>query len=334
MVNRRRFVARSAAALATAGIVRAPAKAAQFEFRCANEFPADHPTTVRLTQMWAAVEKESGGRVRTQFFPNSQLGTEIGMWGQLRVGALHFFLSNAGVLQSLVPVGGIAFLGFAFKDQDQALHVMDGPLGAYVRQETAAKGLYALRSIWNSGMIGISSRPRPIRTPDDLRGFKVRTATSKISVGLQKALGADPVSLNFAEVYTALQTKLIDGAEGAFLTIESQRLFEVEKYQSVTNHSWGSFWLLANGDAWKSLPPDLQNLIERIHTKYVMLERQDTRLLSVSLADKLSRQGMILNTPDQAPFRGLLSSYYKEWAGEFGSTAWGILESSVGRKLS
>jgi TRAP-type C4-dicarboxylate transport system substrate-binding protein len=243
-------------------------------------------------------------------------------------------MENAGVLQSLVPVGGISFTGFAFKDENQALQVMDGPVGEYVRRETAAKGLYTMHNIWNSAMIGITAQAHPIRTPEDLHGFKVRTATSKISVDLQRALGATPVSLNFAEVYTALQTRLIDGAEAGYLTVETQRLPEVQKYYSATNHSWGSFWLFCNGDGWKRLPADLQSIIERNHAKYVMLERQDSKLLNVSLADKIARQGMIINVPDQAPFRALLGSYYKEWAAEFGPSLWGLLESSVGHKLA
>ena len=111
-------------------------------------------------------------------------------------------------------------------------------------------------------------------------------------------------------------------------------ILEVEKYVSLTNHEWSGFWLVANGDFWKNLPPDLQNIIERNNTKYTTLERRDTKLLNVSLVDKLTRQGTGIIRVDQAPFRARLGSYYQDWASTFGPTQWGLLENALGRKLT
>ena len=157
---------------------------------------------------------------------------------------------------------------------------------------------------------------------------------SKVSVDLFKFLGANPTPLDFGEaLYTALQTRLVDGESAPFVSIETSRFFEVNKYISMTNHAWSGPWHVANGDAWKSLPPDLQGIVERNNTKYAKLERRDAKLGDVAMAGKLARQGMIINRVDQAPFHAPLRPYYEEWAKEFGPTEWGLLESSLGRKL-
>jgi TRAP-type transport system periplasmic protein len=329
---RRSFLTGTAVALASFSIVKTASSAAQFEFRAATQYTLEHPASVRLTQMWAAIERESGGRIRTQFFPNSALGGDVAMFSQMRVGAITFVLTGAP-LSSVVPAADITSLGFAFKDPDEALRCMDGALGDFLRAETAAKGIHMLNTTWNSGMREIGSNSRPIQGPDDLRGFKIKVV-GKMSISLFKDLGAIPIELGLSEVYTGLQTKLVDGEDTPLLTIETSRLFEVNKYISLTNHSWSGLWLLANGDIWKSLPPDLVAIVERNNTKYATLERRDSKLLDAVLADKLSRQGVTINRRvEQAVFRSRLRSYYDTWAGAFGAKEWGILESSLGHRL-
>jgi TRAP-type transport system periplasmic protein len=333
LIKRRRFIEGTAGALAGTAFVGAWAQAAQFEFKCASNLALDHPSSIRLAQMWASVERESGGRIRIQFFPNSALGGDAAMFSQLRVGALEFFLISPGNLASVVTAADIANIGLVYKDADEALRVMDGPLGAYIRQEAASKGVYALRTAWDSGMIQISSSSHPIRVPEDLRNFKIRVVESKIIIDLFKALGASPTPLSFSEVYSALQTKIIDGQAAALVAIEASHFYEVQKYISLTSHAWAGTFLIANAGVWKSLPPDLQGVIERNNTKYAQLERRDTKAANASLAVQLGRQGVQVNQVDQGPFRANLRPYFEYWAAEFGSTEWGLLQRSLGRKL-
>ena len=171
---------------------KAPAKAAQFEFRSASDQPPDDPTSIRITQMWGNVERESGGRIHTIYFPPRELGADLEIGFQLRLGAFQFLLLSPGNLASVVPGADITSLGFAYKDAEEAQRVMDGPVGAFVRRETALKGLYAFPLIWDSGMFEIGASTRPIRTPDDLRGFKIRVNSSKIASNLFKDQRANP----------------------------------------------------------------------------------------------------------------------------------------------
>ena len=305
MLYRRRFL--TGLGSGAVAFIAAPAKAAQFVFKAATNFATDHPISIRAAQMFGAIQQQSNGRIEIQFFPNSQLGGDAAMFTQLRVGALQMFLISAGNLATVVPAADIANLGFAFADEEEAARVMSGPLGAYVRTEAAAKGIYAFRSIWEAGMFEIGSGSRPIRVPDDLHGFKLRVVESRIQIDLFKGLGATPTPLSFNEIYTSLQTKIIDGVAAPLVSFEASRFYEVQKYMSMTNHAWSGLWMIVNGEAWKSLPPDLQAVVERNNVKYAELEQRDTKTINVAARARLTAQGMTFNEVAQQPFRAAAS---------------------------
>jgi tripartite ATP-independent transporter DctP family solute receptor len=330
-ISRTRFAAGTAATLASINVLRLPAKAATFAYKYASNISIDHPLNVRMIQMWSAVKRETGGAVDVTVFPNNQLGGDTAMLTQLRSGALQFFTLDGGILQSVVPVAAIQAVGFAFKNSAEAFSAFDGALGAYVRTQIEAKGLVAFPKMWANGMRQITSSTHPIKGADDLANFKIRTPPGALWVDLFKSLGASPTPINFSEVYTALQNHTVDGQENPYAVIAAARLFEVQKYLSVTNHMWSAFWLLANPDAWKALPPDAQAVIERNAAKYAILQRADTDLRNESLADKLVRSGMQLNVADTAGFRARLGDFYKRWHATFGDTAWSLLEKTTGK---
>ena len=173
----------------------------------------------------------------------------------------------------------------------------------------------------------------PIATPDDLKGFKIRVPVSPLWTSMFKAFGASPTSMNFAEVYSALQTKVVEGQENPLTLITLNRFYEVQKYVSVTNHMWDGFWLLANAKAWAAFPADAKEIVERNLNAAALLERADVRALNDSLQADLVQKGMVFNTPDAQLFREALrkAGFYAEWKDKYGAEAWGILEASVGQ---
>jgi tripartite ATP-independent transporter DctP family solute receptor len=190
--------------------------------------------------------------------------------------------------------------------------------------------MVAFPKMWANGMRQITSSKGPIRTAADLSGFKIRTPPGRLWVDLFKSLGASPTPLNFADVYLALQTKVVDGEENPYAIIDTAKLFEVQKYLSVTNHMWSAYWLLGNRDAWNALPPDVRATVERNAARYALLQRRDTALRNDTLADKLRREGMLLNVADTASFRAQLGEFYRTWRDQFGATAWSLLERTSG----
>jgi tripartite ATP-independent transporter DctP family solute receptor len=331
-VSRARFVAGSTAAVASIAIAL-PARAAQWSYKYASNVAVDHPLNVRMRECWIAVNKETNGRLDVQMFPNNQLGGDTAMLAQLRSGALEFFTLDGGILQAVVPVAAIQGVGFAFRDSAQAFHAMDGPLGDYVRDAIRGAGMYVHPKMFENGMRQITSSSKPIRSAADLAGFKIRTPAGELWVDLFKSLGAAPAPLNFSELYTALQTRVFDGEENPYAIVDVGRLYEVQKYISVTNHMWSAYHLLGNQDAWKALPPDVQAIVERNLTKYALLQRRDTQERNDSLADKLVRRGMILNKADTSGMRTKLTSsgFYTKWRDKFGAQAWGLLEKTSGK---
>ena len=257
-ISRARFAAGTAAALASIALIREPARAAQWNYKYASNVSLDHPLNVRMRECWNAVRSETKGRLDVQIFPNNQLGGDTQALTQLRSGALQFFTLDGGILQSVVPVAAIQGVGFAFKDSGEAFRAMDGPLGDYVRDEIRKQGLYVHPKMWENGMRQITASTKPIRSAADLEGFKIRTPPGALWVDLFKSMGAAPGPLNFSEVYTALQTRVFDGQENPYAIIDTARLYEVQKYLSVTNHMWSAYHFLGNAEAWKALPPDVQ----------------------------------------------------------------------------
>lgn len=309
------------------------AQSAEFKLKIANNFPATHPTNIRLKEAAEAIHAESKGRVDIQLFPNNQLGGDTDMLSQVRSGAIDFFLLSGLILQTLVPVAGINGLAFVFKDYPTVWSAMDGELGAHVRGAIAKVNLHTFDLAFDNGFRNITSSTKAIQTPADLQGFKIRVPVSPLWTSMFKALGASPASINFSEVYSSLQTKIVEGQENPLPLIESAKLYEVQKYCSMTSHMWDGQWVLANGKRWQSLPPDVQALIATHFKKAALAQREDIRRLNNSLEAQLKAKGMVFNYPDIKPFREVLSKagFYQEWKTKYGPEAIGKLEKYTGK---
>src|SRR3974377_797392 len=164
---------------------------------------------------------------------------------------------------------------------------MDGALAPFVRGAIAKAVLYAFDNMWDNGYRQVTSSTHPINTPNDMRGFKIRVPVSPLWTSMFKALGGSPTSININEVYSALQTKIVEGQENPLSLINLFKFFEVQKYVSFTNHMWDGFWTLANAKAWADRPNDLQEVLARNINAAALKEREDVRQLNESLQGDL-----------------------------------------------
>ena len=308
------------------------AQAAEFSLKLANNSPLTHPQTVRQMEAAERIKAASGGRLEVQVFPNNQLGSDTDMLSQLRSGAIDLFTLSGLILATLVPVASINGIGFAFKDYDTVWKAMDGKLGALVRAEIDKRGLIAMEKMWDNGFRQITSSTHPIKTPADLKGFKIRVPVSPLWTSMFQALGASPISINFSEVYSALQTKIAEGQENPLSLIQIAKLYEVQKYVSMTSHMWDGFWMLGNKRSITGLPADLQAILARELNRSALDERADIAKLNSSVADDLKAKGLIFEEVDKPAFRDALkqAGFYAEWKKKYGDEAWAVLESEVG----
>jgi tripartite ATP-independent transporter DctP family solute receptor len=328
----RRSLLAASAALPMVAINRRPAHAAEFSYKYAHNTAVTHPLHIRTTEAAARIKEATAGRVEITVFPNSQLGSDTDTLSQLRSGAVEFFTLSGLILSTLVPVAAINGIGFAFKDYSQVWPAMDGQLGALVRGEIDKRGLYAFAKQYDNGYRQITSSTKPIKTPEDLKGFKIRVPVSPLWTGMFTAFGASPTSINFSEVYSALQTKIVDGQENPLAIIDSGKLYEVQKYLSVTNHMWDGFWFLANKRAFMALPEADRTIVEREFNRSALDERKDIAALNDSLKATLTAKGLTFVDTNAADFRAALKSagFYSDWRGKFGAQAWSTLEAAVG----
>jgi tripartite ATP-independent transporter DctP family solute receptor len=322
----------AATAIATVNILTRRADAAEFTYKYANNSPVDHPMNIRAREAAEKIKQESNGRLEIQIFPNNQLGGDTDMLSQLRSGAIEFFTLSGLILATLVPAASINGIGFAFKDYTQVWAAMDGELGAYVRAQIAKAGLVAMDKMWDNGYRQVTSSTKPITAAEDLAGFKIRVPVSPLWTSMFKAFGAAPASINFSEVYSALQTKVVEGQENPLTLIQIAKLYEVQKYCSLTNHMWDGFWFLANAKAWNRLPKDLQEIAARNFNKAAEEQRAEIQRLATNVQDDLQSKGMVFNKPDPESFRAALkkAGFYSEWKEKYGAEAWALLEKYAG----
>lgn len=333
--TRRTMLKSLAAAPAVGALVGMPhiARAAEFSLKYGNNLPLTHPLNIRAHEAAERVAKETNGRVEIAIFPNNQLGGDTDMLSQVRSGGITFFTPSALVIATLVPVAAINAVGFAFADYSQVWAAMDGKLGGFVREAISKAGLYAFEKMWDNGFRQTTSGDKPITTAADMGGLKIRVPVSPLSIAMFKALDASPVSLQFSEVYSALQTRIVDAQENPLPIIQVAKLYEVQKHCSLTNHIWDGFWFIANGRAWKGLPPDLQKIVADAINDAGMKQREDIKTLNESVQADLTSKGLTFHQTSPDSFRAKLreAGFYKDWQGRFGTDAWSLLEGAVGK---
>jgi tripartite ATP-independent transporter DctP family solute receptor len=330
-ITRKNFLA-GAAALGTAALARPAIASQRFTIKFGVDLAADHPTTIHAKAAAAEIKAATDGNVIVQVFPSSQLGNDTHMISEIRAGAIQMMAVGDNILATLVPVAAIDNIGFAFKDSQTAWNALDGSVGALVRAEIETSGLHPMSRIWDEGFRQTTSKSKPINSPADLAGFKIRVPPSPISLDLFKDLGAAPTVINIAELYTALQTGVVDGQENPLSNIQTQKFYEVQKYCALTNHMWVGYWLVMNGDFWKSMPANYQKIVGAAFDKQALTQRTDSLALNNSLQAKLTGEGMVFNKPDLAAFRQKLvtSGFYSTWKAKFGPAIWSALESYTG----
>jgi tripartite ATP-independent transporter DctP family solute receptor len=328
----RRSVLAGAAAVGTTIIVR-PALAAEYKFSQYHNQAATGTLHQNLTAMWAAIAAETNGRVETTVYPeNNKLpGGDPVALKMLIAGDIQFFTLMGGIIGTVVPVAEAQQLPFAFNSAAEAHKAIDGPLGKYIGEEMAAKGLHLFPVAgFDNGMRQVAAISRAVRTPQDFAGMKIRVPPGQMMLDTFGAFGAEPVTTSANLIYDALKTGKVDAQENPLAILEGFKLYELVKYVSLTNHMWSGFNAMAHPATWNALPDDIREVIERNVTKYVRQQRQQQAAVNAELRNDFVERGLVFNDVEQSAFRAKLPAVYAVWKEKLGSKCWSLLEAEVG----
>ncbi|KMO27547.1 ABC transporter substrate-binding protein [Methylobacterium variabile] len=329
----RRTLLAGAAAMPLVTIFTRPLRAAEFDYKLATGQDPTHPVNIRAQEALTRIREASNGRLDIKLFPANQLGSDTDLLSQVRNGSVEFFNLSTSILSTFVPAAALPNTGFAFKDYNDVWKAMDGGLGNYVREQIAKTPIQTVSKVWDNGFRHITSSTKEIRTPEDLKGFKIRVPPSPMLTSLFKALDAGAAPLNFNELYSALQTKIFEGQENPLAITATTRLYEVQKSCSLTGHVWDGYWMLGNKRAWQRLPEDLRAIAARELDRSADDQRADIVKLSASLRQDLGSKGITFIEVDRQKFRDALgrTSFYKDWKTKYGDAAWEHLEAVAGK---
>ncbi|MBS0643180.1 MAG: TRAP transporter substrate-binding protein [Acetobacteraceae bacterium] len=325
---------RRATALAGASILLPRfAHAAEINWKFTSAQPATHPSTQRYMEAAQRVKDKSNGKFEITVFHSGQLGTDIDTYTQIRIGAIQMMVLSNVITATAAPLTSALSMPFAFDTYEQVWAAADGKLQDLLREDLRKAGYLTTNKILDDGFHQLTSNKAPIHTVADLQGLKLRAPPSPIQVSLWKAIGAAPASMNFAELFTALQTGVVDGQESAVVLTKTTRLYEVQKYMSMISVLWDGWYTLINPRAFGKLPKDMQDLVMAEFDQAGLDVRKDMSTLIPEALAFLTEKGMVMNkVEDRSAFKKKLQDvgFYAEWRDKLGPDVWKALQDVSG----
>jgi len=259
MISRRLLLGSGAAVAAGAGAAMAQSSA-QITITAVDVHPADYPTVAAVRWIGEEVARETQGRIRFRLYPSGQLGSETDTVALARFGVLDIARVYLGAVNNAFPATQPLALPYVFRNEAHMRAVCDGDIGRDILTSFERRGLVGL-AFYDSGMRSMYNARRPIHTPADMHGLKVRVPRSDIFIAMLDAMGANATPIPFGEVFTGLQTHLIDAAENNWATFQSTRQYEVARYWSNTEHCCAPEALLMSKARFDALSPSDRELI-------------------------------------------------------------------------
>lgn len=288
-----------------------------------------------LVDLWDEVRQATGGRLDIAVHAGNAgvPGSDPQVLDMLIGGEVEFATMMGPLIATRVPAAEIQGIPFAFRSSADAHRAADGALGEHLRREMAVRGIYLMPAgALENGFRQIGSVSRPVTRVEDLAGYRMRVPNGALFRELFTALGAVPVGINVADLYQALADKRVDGHENPLAIMDANKLDEVTRYVSVTNHVWSAFNLIANLKFWNALPEDIQGIVQRATLRHIGRQRAYTVELNRTLEQQLVGRGMAFNDVDTAGFRARLAgSFYAGCRERCGAQAWRLLEDAVGK---
>jgi tripartite ATP-independent transporter DctP family solute receptor len=286
----RRLLARTLlalCALTAVGAAQAQAKVIKF----ANQNAKGHPIVMGMEKFAEIVEARSAGKLKVNVFAGSALGSDQANVSALQGGTLEMAAMNSGILASVAKEFAIYDFPFLFANPKEADAIVDGPLGRSLHAKLDDKGLVGL-AYYELGFRNITNSKRAIAKIDDIAGLRLRVIPNPINVDWVSALGANPTPLPFPELYAALEQKAVDGQENPVATIQGARLYEVQKFLTLSNHQYNPQSVLVSRKFWDSLSADEKKVLQDAASESARYQREQSRTAAAGILDNLKKNGM------------------------------------------
>jgi len=286
-----------------------PAMAQSVTLRSADIHPDGYPTVVAVQYLGQLMDERTGGRIKIQVFNNAQLGAEKDTIEQTRFGVIDLNRVNSAPFNNLVPETQVLGLPFLFRSVDHMHKVVDGPIGDEILAAFEPHGLVGL-AFYDSGARSFYTTKTPIKTIEDMKGLKIRVQQSDLWIAMLQAFGANPTPMSYGEVYSALETGVVDGAENNWPSYESSRHFEVAKHITLTEHSLTPEVLVISKLSWDKLAPADQALLRQAAKDSVVKMRELWVAREKESEAKVRAGGGEIITVDKAPFVAAMAPVY------------------------
>lgn len=287
------------------------AQAAEFNLKASHSAAASEPYQIGLQAFADRVKELSGGRVEVTIYPNNQLGNEKEVLEGLLLGTVDFAVAANGVVGNFAPSFGIFDLPFLFRDREHMYKVMDGPVGDELKGDIAKRG-FALLAYYEAGIRHLLTK-KPVAKIDDLSNMKIRTMQVPAHIAAFKAFGANPTPMPYGELYGAIQSGVVDGAEAANSNYYAQKFYEVAP--NYAQLSWTALVaeLMMSEAKLKSFPEDIQKAILQAAAESAAVERKAYSDADGKLLSELVAKGVNVTHPDATPFREASKAVYDEF---------------------
>lgn len=286
---KRIFLKSLLALTAVAAIGAAHAQTRTIKF--ANQNAKGHPIVQGMEKFAEIVEAKSGGKLKVNVFPGGALGSDQANLSALQGGTLEMASMNSGIFASIVKDFAVYDFPFLFSNPKEVAAVVDGPVGQQLHAKLEDKGLVGL-AYYELGFRQITNSKRAITKVDDIAGLKLRVIPNPINIDWVSALGANPTPLPFPELYAALEQKAVDGQENPVATIQGAKLFEVQKYMTLTNHQYNPQSVVVSKKFWDSLAPADRKLLQDAAVESAKFQREQSRAAAAGILDALKKAGM------------------------------------------
>jgi tripartite ATP-independent transporter DctP family solute receptor len=302
----------SAAGFALAATLALPALAQNVKLTLGHGAAPGNPRHEAAVKFAEIVKAKTNGRIEIQVAHSAQLGDDAAMVTALRSGTLDLSANSQGAISTVIPEYAALGLPFLFADIQKAWATLDGPIGEELAKRTAAKNMVVL-GFWDNGIRHVSNNKRPVKSPADMKGLKIRTPPDGMTVDIMQALGADTQQIKFAELYVALQQGVVDGQENPLTNVASAKLYEVQKYLTLTGHKYECNPFLMGKRSWDKLSPADQQVFKEAAAEATKLQRKLSKEADEKLVAELKGKGVQIDTVERKAFVDATRPVYDKW---------------------